>query len=516
MSDVELKQWSNLRERTTVIYQKGGPGNPWKLFSEQGEFGALSGGGVGLDSRWGRNNRGASVYLGAVETGDPDRTTFPLTARINVNDMRSIRQLLQCRGTAIALVRCGELFEFTEFEAGMVLWDSGATSRDTSDMLANAIEGTEADITWSFPMSAGFQEELVRLRHSDISGAVSDAAINKMIAVGIQRCAGDCGEDDTGEEDFWFVTDSDSTPGYQGQGAAVFGFTRDGGTFWTTDFINTMVGGNAVDVAQVGSYAVVAGDSHGVSYALIDDLYQEVAAPWNSSNWPSASNFPNALKFSGSFGLAVGDGGFVWVTKDGGFTWRELDAGVLTTQDLNDVELSDENNGWIVGANGTLIRFASGVLSLVPNVTVRALDNTTSTLSTNLTVAAIPSQRSKQLYFADAVGDIYFTRDNQANNPEFRQISFPDMGEGSISDLVFSSFRGGVMWILQRNAAGKDRVIRDLTGGGGSAEGMRLVDTYTSPGNSGINSIAPANMNFAMTGGELNQTNAFIGKVAQR
>ena len=356
----------------------------------------------------------------------------------------------------------------------------------------------------------------MKLRHNDISGTVSDAAINKMIAVGLQKCADDCGEDDTGEEDFWFVTDSDTTPGYQGVGAAVFGFTRDGGTFWTTDSINTMTGGNAVDVAKVGSYAVVAGDSHGVSYALVDDLYQEVVAPWNSSNWPSAANFPNALHFAGSFGLAVGNGGFIWVTTDGGFTWRELDAGAITTQDLNDVELSDENNGWIVGANGTLIRFSRGTVSLVPNITVRATDNTTSTLTTNITVVAIPSQRSKQIYIGDAAGDIYFTRDNKANNPEFRAISFPDVGEGSISDLVFSSFRGGTMWILQRNAAGKDRVIRDLSGGGGSAEAMDLVDTYISPGNSGINSIAPANMNFAMTGGELNLTNAFIGKVDMR
>jgi len=279
MANVELKQWSNLRERTTVIYQKGGPGNPWQLLSEQGEFGALSGGGQGVDSRWGRNNRGQSVYISRTITGDPDRTTFPLSARINNNDMRSFRRLLQCAGTAIALERCGELFEFTKFDAGMVAWDSVATSRDTSDMLANAIEGAQADITWTFPMSAGFQEELVKLRHNDVSGTVSDAAINKMIAVGIQRCADDCGEDDTGEEDFWFVTDSDSTPGYQGVGAAVFGFTRNANDtliFWTTDSINTMTGGNAVDVAQVGSYAVVAGDSHGVSYALIDDYRHPV------------------------------------------------------------------------------------------------------------------------------------------------------------------------------------------------------------------------------------------------
>jgi hypothetical protein len=509
----QLVQWNNTRDRTSVLYQKGGPGNPFKLFSLEGDFGAVSGGGTGVTSRWGTNDQGNSRYIGGVRGGDPARLTFDLMARINLNDLLALEKLLKCPGTAIALQRCGEISDFTDFEGGKVAWDSFADGQNTSDKLRDNATGTQADIMESFAMSAGFQEWLVNVRHNDESGSVTDSPINKMVHVGVEACADDCRENSDEEDEFWFVTDSDTTPGYQGVGTPLFGWTRNRGVNWTVDYINVGAGSNALDVVRVGSYAVAALDNAGVAYALIDDLYQEVAAPWNIAAWPTAGQYPNALSNAGNFLLAVGDGGYIWQSTDGGFTWTELSAAGLTANNLNDVELADENSGWIVGASATLIRFSRGTVSLIPNVVVRASDNTTSNLSDNITVCDIPQDRTKQLYFATDAGRIYYTKNTRLSTPEFRQVTFPDMGEGSISDLIFSSFRGGVMWILQRNAAGKDRVIRDLSGGGGSAEMMDVVDSYTDPGNNGINSIAPANLNFAFTGGELNLTNAFIGKV---
>jgi len=68
--------------------------------------------------------------------------------------------------------------------------------------------------------------------------------------------------------------------------------------------------------------------------------------------------------------------------------------------------------------------------------------------------------------------------------------------------------------VLQRNDAGQDRVLRDKTGGAFGLPVERVGD-FNSPGNSNINSIAPANPNYALTAGELNLTNAFIGRVVE-
>jgi RHS repeat-associated protein len=82
-----------------------------------------------------------------------------------------------------------------------------------------------------------------------------------------------------------------------------------------------------------------------------------------------ASNLKKVQWIDDDVAYAIGDKGVLIQTKDGGMNWDMVDLYALNvTTQLNDLYFVDNQNGIIVGNNGTIIKMASGTLSLVSPV----------------------------------------------------------------------------------------------------------------------------------------------------
>jgi hypothetical protein len=245
--------WSNLSERTATYIRPGGAGNRWTLFDENGAMvDGPTGGAADVESRFGLDSKGRRVYLGAIKQGDAARFTTTISARVEL--ARLVTQLRKgdCPFDMMEIQRCGDL--------------------------------AALDLSFS-----PIEDAAIKLVHKDITGTVSDFDINKVISVGIPRCSGDCsiiGAND-GEQDFWAVTDADTTPGHGGFSAPRFLYTEDGGTNWNGSSVTVLLGGNLFGVAKAGDYAIVAG-STGIAYAKFQDIKDGVSLPWTLAL--SASN----------------------------------------------------------------------------------------------------------------------------------------------------------------------------------------------------------------------------------
>jgi hypothetical protein len=443
-------------------------------------------------------------------TADPARVTTTLRAMINTSDPRKHYKLLQCEHTAWTLERCGDINDKTSWEAAKALYSAWATDEATNEALS-------ADVGSLLPMhqfaeSAGGQYWLSRLRHDATTKQHSDAAINKVIALGRLRCAGDCGPEDTGETDFGFFTDADATPGYQGIGTPLFGYTQDAGETSTFDYINVFqgAGSNAVDGILLGNVILALSPTHGVAWAYLQDLYDNLEAPWNAASGIAAGTVIGA---AGATVFVGGTTGRIWRSTDGGRSFKAIvAASEVTAQNILSIAVVDDNVAYFGCAAGVLLRYNRGTVSIVSPAYYDTDETTSVTFTSSINALASPPGRERELYIGGADGHIYRSDTILNATIKFIRKPIPDAGEGSITALAFTGWNGFALTVLQRNAAGKDRVLWDYNGGH-LTDMIRIIGGYTSPGNSNINSIAPVNPNFAMTAGELNLTYAFMGVV---
>lgn len=496
----------NDRAQTALYVRPGGAGNAWKLLDTNGMMNNPSGGGQGVESIWGTGESGNSEALGTRFTGNPDRITaqvmMPLTAEKFLTQLRDLNCIFDLSWRS----RCGDIRDRNDYKESIDLLDSAATSRGYDVNLRQNDTGENQDIKNQVDTSALTDERLVKLIHLDISGQVSDVAINKVIAVSVPRCAGRCGDVITGEEEFYCVTDRDSTSGYVGNPTAKFGYTTNSGEDWTEVYINVFQAADAKDVVKVGSKVLVVG-SKGVAYASIEDIKNGVSAPFSLATGVTSGNCiavaPNGTIWVGA------DSGVVYRSTDGGYSFETFDNGLVTAQNINDIAVASDNLIWFGANSGVLLKYQNG--SLV-NVTVKTAITGGTTLSANINTVQVPPLRGNQLYIGTAGGQIWRSKDSTTQIPLFSILSFDKTGEGSIDDLEFVGYRGTTLFVLQSNANGYSRVLRDRSGGN-MGNDVEIVGSFTSPGNFNINSIAPANSNFAITVGEVHETYSVIGKV---
>jgi hypothetical protein len=158
----------------------------------------------------------------------------------------------------------------------------------------------------------------------------------------------------------------------------------------------------------------------------------------------------------------------------------------------------------MVGDSGTVLTYQNGAISLVT-----VTDETEGTLTDNVQKVAVPQGRQCEAYIA-AAGTIWRTKDKGDN---WEYMEFIGHGTGTIESIKFSGPNGHMFWAVQTNVAGtKSRVLRDFSGGALSYA-VDIVGSYASPANSVINDIAPANLNYAATGGEVDGGYGFIGRI---
>lgn len=488
-----------------VWLQPGGPGYGIKISNASTTMEAPSGvDAQGRESRYVRSEDGGPgqfEYVGAFVTGNPERPTFQLMQRLTECDFLD---RLKCARTILALRGCSNRLDLLSYKQGIAYTDAFVTSKGYSANLVNGTDQTEDDLMQQVEYSAGEEVRFMKLRHDNISGTASDIAINKVISVGVDRCAGDCGKELSIEDEFWLVTDRDSTPGYQSVATPRFGYTEDGGGTWTFSDINVFPTGDAVDVIRYGGYALVASPEHGIAYARVEDIKDGLTGIWSQVSGLVAGNEPLVLAVVNGTIYAAGENGYIYQSTDG-VTFEVLSAGTVTTNDINSIAVAGCDLVYFGADGGDLVKLEKGALS---SVTVK--DANGATVTSNINVVRVPPNRGYEIYVGCANGNIYASRDE---GDSWRTLAFDGAGSGLVKDIQFARPQGLFMFILQTNANGKSRVHRDLSGGAGGLTSVEIVGSYNSPANSGMNSIAVATPNLGITVGEVNNSYGFIGKV---
>lgn len=494
--------WRNAASQTVVDVQLY-HGGPWLIYDPNGSLDAPSGGGQSPTSRFGRDSAGNPTYQGFFFTDNPARVTATLSSRLDV--ARILAEALEvhsldprfgscdCDDKAFNVRvrrRCGDMRDLNNYDAIIGVIDAVDTSGGFSAALA-MMDETGADVNITASLSAGLQYVQKKLTHSDVSGSITDVAVNKIR----HKCGKEWG----------FVTDSDSTPGYQSIAAPLFHWTTND---WQSghngsSYIDVFLSGNALDFVYIGGYVLAVSPTNGVARARYQDLIDGVANPWSLVSLPSSSYFPNAIFAIGNDVYTVADGGFIAVSHDGGFSFEASDAASATTDNLTSVFFESEFLGWAAGANGTLLRYLNGNWSVV----------TVSGLSATINTIAVPPTRANEVYLGTANGLIYKSLDAKASTPTFESVDFDKSGNGAINDLQFAGYAGQLLYILQSEADDDTRVLRDNSGGYLRNQ-VEVIGAFVSPENNGINSIALGALNFGFTAGEVFDSFGFIGQLS--
>lgn len=513
-------QWKNGGDSSAVDIQPGGPGNAWRVLDQNASVDAPSGGGRASETTWGRGEKGGLQPRSIVYTGNPDDMTYNLTypytsenALLRLNCPFTLRARQYCapnRSNMVGYVRPG-MINYLE---------SRITGKSFDNPLA-MMDGQGSDVLRSIPITSSLESILVGVAHDDISLTTSDVAINRVIGIGAEVCAGACATVGLTEEDSWLaVTDRDASPTYAGGSAPWLYWTVDRWVTRTGVRIGLYVSADALDVVLAGNRVVVFSDSKAPAYAQLADIYNGVADPllWAFSTGftgITSTNFPKAaVAIDSSTILAVGNGGRIWLSTDGGVTFTLIyDTTVITSQNLNAIDAQAGGNAFVGGNSGTFIRLIKtpGQSQYTASlVTVR--DAALNVLSSNINSVRTPPTRGNEVYLGTAAGQIWRSRNVLDTRVVFTNMAFDRTGVGSIRDMNFAGYQGNVFFVVQANTDSTCRILRDFSGGN-LGNDVEFVGDYVTPANFGINSFAPANENMGVSVGEVHETYAFIGMV---
>lgn len=502
-------KWRTTGDQSSVDIQPGGPGNPWIVLDVDGMLDGPSGGGRDRETLWGRGDTGLQPR-GIIQTSNPHDWTF--TASYPLSAKNFLDRNTDCPFSIRARVRCGKLTNMTDYGSPGMLAYAEVTNTDwTYDNPLATNDGVDTDVKRQFGGTASLELRITKVAHDDISAKVlSDADINKVISIGFQRCAGDCGPGTTEEDSFLAVTDRDSTPGYSGNATARLYWTTDRAVTWNSVPIDPYTLADATDVVFLGDRIVVFSTGKAPAYASFTDIQNGVTAPnlWSTSTGFSAiasPNFPKAAVAPNSQTIfAVGNGGRIWRSTDAGGSFTLIDNAATTTQNLNALDFQDDTLGYIGGDAGVFIRYVNGSLSRL------TVSDVNGTLSANINTVKTPPYRGSEVYLGTAGGEIWRSRNVNKTIVTWANLGIDRKGEGSITALYFAAYQGAQLYYLQKNAAGLSRVMRDLSGGyiAGQTE---AIGNFTTPSNFGYNSIAMANQNFGIVVGEIHETYGYTG-----
>lgn len=510
--------WKNGGDSSTVDIQPGGSGNNWKVLDQTAALDAFTGGGRARTTAWGRGESGGLAPRSIILTGNPDdwtgNLTYPLSSEndlLRLNCPFNIRARQYCspnRANMIAYV-----------SPGMRGFIQTTFTKDGTDQPLAVGDGAGSDIMRSVALTASLQEIWKLIAHDDISQSTSDIAINRVINISAETCAGVCGVGTTEEDGWIFVTDKDASPAYAAGSAPWLYYSLDRMVTRTGVRIGIYVGADALDVVLAGSRVLVFSDTKVPIYAQLADILNGVVDPllWANSSGvsESGSNFPTkAVAVDAQTILAVGAGGRIWLSTDGGYSYTKIyDTGALTSQNLNCIHAQAGGNAYVGGNSGVWIRLTKtpGQSNFIGSL-VAVRDASLNLLSSNINSIRTPPTRGDEVYLGTAGGEIWRTKNANATKPVFTNMTFLQKGVGSIVDMNFAGYTGNVLFVVQAAADTTCRVLRDFSGGALSYD-VEPVGDFVTPANFKINSIAPANVNMGVTVGEVHETYAFIGMV---
>lgn len=495
-------------ENTIVLVQPKGFGFPIYNVDPQTSMDALAGGEISWESIY--QGGGYSDYVRTIQTSNPGRITGTIRALFQTMTIPVLRKMMtkRCPGVIYVLTGCSVKDQSTisSYTLGLVIGEAYFTNSPyvTGGMLA--LGGEAPSVESQNPktqagFTAGFVSEILQLAPEDISGTVATGAINRMIALQRERCAGNCGDEIEIEDEFIFVTDA---PGDAYDDAELF-YTGDKGATWTRNILTGIGDGSGVGLTISGNNVIigVTGTDAGVYYAALQDVIDGTAVGVEASGVGTLA--VNAVKAFGNVVIAVGDAGRVWISQDGGYSYTVLAATTVVTSDnLTGIAGMNQDLIWVYGANGVLLRIKN--LNTPTVVTTGITDNILS--------GGVPRLRPNELYLGTDGGDIYVTVNATDTAPTFATRNFDKPAGGStIPDLQFVGIKGDTLMFIQTDASSDSRIMTDRSGGNLGANAVSN-GAFSTPTNNGYNTIAPASPNYALFGGEIESTYAFIGRLS--
>ncbi|NJL54392.1 hypothetical protein HC928_03785 [bacterium] len=494
MSNYTLPEsrWTNGREQTIVDIQLGGPGNNWAPVVVQHSMAAPSGGGQSFTTRYGQTNSGSSRALGTNIDDDPGRFDFDVMVAITKDSLlddilKDVHQY--CRrscdyGFPSFRVRndCDRLDVITNYEESYVYNDGGVTSKGFSQDLkiGPSPDGSgSVKVMRQLTISAATEDRIVKLRHINNEANSAPQSINAVWF----GC----------DNEVFVVTDENAS------NTCEIGYSNDGGATFTFTEINTLAttADVASDVIEFGDYILVASPQSGVEYALKSDVVSGATTPWSTATVAGATwatNFPNGLVVvNPNLVLAFGNGGRLWKSETG------RDFKLLSTGSANNLTCAariDSDRAWIGGASGTLLLYDRDVVSSV------TVTNVSGTVTDAINTVAVPDARENEVFVGTDAGEII--RSTNTGGTWTVEYSADD-----IVDIRFSGYRGMVMWFMNTDGDNESTLYRDLSGGACGND----IEAIASPIAVQLNAFAPRDNNYAVTVGEVVNTNGVIGIV---
>lgn len=514
--------WDSSGGRASVDIRPGEAGNNWVILDRNGAIdGGPTGGGRDRDELWGRGDRGGLLYRGPLFKSNPKqfkvKWTYPLTSE------NFLKKLGNCPFTLRARQYCDpNRTNMTGFVSpGMIGYHTVTSTTDGFDNSPAMEDGQAKQVKMTQDGQAGLKQHYAPLTHLDVSNGTNDVQNNKVIQIGADACAGACGFPDASEEDSWaWVTAKDTTPLYSGSSVPWFYYTVDRFATRNGVRIDPFTGVDATDVILMGSKFVVFSPNKAPAYAAFADIVNGVTAPnlWFTCSGFSAISSPNfptaAVSINSSVALAVGAGGRIWQSTDGGITWTLIDNAGISTVNYSCITAQNDGNAFIGGATGTLVRMLKipGQTTYTGSVVV-VKDAAGNLLASNINCVETPPGRGDEVDIGTAGGEVWRSRNMLATKPVFVNMPVDRKGTGQIIDIEFSGYHGDVMWVLQNDANGNSRVIRDLSGSALGPDQDISFNDFVTPGNNGYKSIASCNPNCCVVVGAVHSAFGYIGQI---
>ena len=394
---------------------------------------------------------GTFVVVGQVR-GDEGLPQITFQFRYPEDAQSILERIVRLRCETDFQVHMGQCQDPQDFARGwqrILAFHAAAIRNYTTDELGALSPDQSALVNEQIDVAAQLMFSIYRMQYEEQAEAEAVNEIVGVVICDIVSC-GQCGITSRGCDVVLYL--SLTVGGSPGLPAELI-FTQDAGVSFGQTNISTLAANqDPNDLACVGvNVVVISEDSESIHYAPLADVLLGTETWTEIGTGFVAANGPLAIHSAGPrHTWIVGENGYVYFTQDPTTGVIVQDAGVITTQDLNDVHAYDIQHVVAVGASNAVVMTDNGgdtwVAITGPNP------------ATVLNTVFMKTQ--EEWWIGDAGGQLWFTLNGGAT---WTESIFPGSSTGVIRDIKFANDVVG--YLSHDTAAPLGRILRTIDGG---------------------------------------------------